>query len=87
MVAVIEGQGWLDKPSYKIEHGMALALNLLGPAGVRVRDFLHGRWFGHPLHPMLTDIPAGAWTAALVLDGMAVLAPRPEGFKDGRGPR
>jgi uncharacterized membrane protein len=61
---------------------MTLALNLLGPAGVRVRDFLHGRWFGHPLHPLLTDIPAGAWTAALVLDGMAVLAPRPAGFND-----
>ncbi|HEX5295970.1 MAG TPA: hypothetical protein VFW50_03190 [Streptosporangiaceae bacterium] len=43
IVAVIEGQGWLDKPSYKIEHGMALVSNLLGPAGVRVRDFLHGR--------------------------------------------
>lgn len=82
IVAVIEGQDWLDKPSYKIEHGMTLVLNLLGPAGVRVRDFLHGRWFGHPLHPMLTDIPVGAWTAALVLDGMAVLAPRPAGFKD-----
>jgi len=33
MVAVIEGQGWLDKPSCKIEPGMTLALNLHGPAG------------------------------------------------------
>src|SRR5437763_5331988 len=33
-----------------------------------VRDALHGLWLGHPLHPMLTDVPIGAWTAAGVLD-------------------
>jgi nitrite reductase/ring-hydroxylating ferredoxin subunit/uncharacterized membrane protein len=34
----------------------------------KVRDALHGVWLGHPLHPMLTDIPIGTWTAAAVLD-------------------
>ena len=33
-----------------------------------VRDALHGLWLGHPLHPMLTDVPIGAWTSAAVLD-------------------
>jgi len=33
-----------------------------------VRDALHGLWLGHPLHPMLSDVPIGAWTAAGVLD-------------------
>lgn len=33
-----------------------------------VRDVLHGVWFGHPLHPVLTDMPIGAWTSAAVLD-------------------
>jgi nitrite reductase/ring-hydroxylating ferredoxin subunit/uncharacterized membrane protein len=33
-----------------------------------LRDALHGVWLGHPLHPMLTDIPIGSWTAAAVLD-------------------
>jgi nitrite reductase/ring-hydroxylating ferredoxin subunit len=33
-----------------------------------VRDALHGVWLGHPLHPPLTDVPIGAWTAAAVLD-------------------
>jgi nitrite reductase/ring-hydroxylating ferredoxin subunit/uncharacterized membrane protein len=32
------------------------------------RDGLHGVWLGHPLHPMLTDLPIGAWTSASVLD-------------------
>jgi nitrite reductase/ring-hydroxylating ferredoxin subunit/uncharacterized membrane protein len=25
-------------------------------------------WLGHPLHPVLTDVPIGAWTTALALD-------------------
>lgn len=35
-----------------------------------VRDALHGVWLGHPLHPALTDIPIGSWTAAAVLDAV-----------------
>jgi hypothetical protein len=26
------------------------------PTGA-ARDFLHGVWLGHPLHPVLTDLP------------------------------
>jgi nitrite reductase/ring-hydroxylating ferredoxin subunit/uncharacterized membrane protein len=33
-----------------------------------VRDLLDGVWLGNPLHPALTDVPIGAWTAALALD-------------------
>ncbi|WP_406152833.1 Rieske 2Fe-2S domain-containing protein [Streptomyces sp. NBC_01023] len=36
----------------------------LGPA----RDVLHGRQLGHPLHPVLVQIPMGAWLSAAVLD-------------------
>lgn len=33
-----------------------------------VKDVLNGTWLGHPAHPMLTDIPIGAWTSAFFLD-------------------
>jgi nitrite reductase/ring-hydroxylating ferredoxin subunit len=33
-----------------------------------VRDVLDGVWLGNPLHPALTDVPIGAWTAAFALD-------------------
>jgi nitrite reductase/ring-hydroxylating ferredoxin subunit/uncharacterized membrane protein len=33
-----------------------------------VRDVLDGVWLGAPLHPALTDVPLGAWTAAAALD-------------------
>jgi nitrite reductase/ring-hydroxylating ferredoxin subunit/uncharacterized membrane protein len=35
---------------------------------------LHGTWLGHPLHPVLTDIPIGAWTAALALDALDTIS-------------
>ena len=33
-----------------------------------MRDALHGRWLGHPLHPMLVQVPVGTWLSASVLD-------------------
>ena len=33
-----------------------------------IKDFLNGTWLGHPLHAVLTDVPIGAFTLALVLD-------------------
>jgi uncharacterized membrane protein len=32
------------------------------------KDLLSGAWLGHALHPMLTDIPIGAWTSSVLLD-------------------
>jgi Predicted membrane protein (DUF2231) len=34
----------------------------------KVRDALHGRWLGHPLHPMLVQAPVRTWLSASVLD-------------------
>lgn len=36
----------------------------LGP----LRDVLHGRQLGHPLHPVLVQVPMGAWLSSVVLD-------------------
>ncbi len=33
-----------------------------------VKDALSGAWLGHPLHPILTDIPIGVWTSSVLLD-------------------
>jgi nitrite reductase/ring-hydroxylating ferredoxin subunit/uncharacterized membrane protein len=43
------------------------AAKRLIPAG-RLKDALSGTRLGHPAHPMLTDVPIGAFTAATVLD-------------------
>jgi nitrite reductase/ring-hydroxylating ferredoxin subunit/uncharacterized membrane protein len=36
----------------------------------RLRDALHGVWLGHPLHPVLVQLPVGAWTSAAILDAV-----------------
>lgn len=33
-----------------------------------VKDGLSGTWLGHALHPLLTDIPIGTFTSAVLLD-------------------
>ena len=34
----------------------------------RARDVLHGTWLGHPVHPLLVQVPIGTWLSAAVLD-------------------
>jgi uncharacterized membrane protein len=46
---------------------LARAADAVVPTGP-VRDVARGRWLGHPVHPMLTDLPIGFWTSAFVLD-------------------
>ncbi len=38
-----------------------------------LKTFLNGTWLEHPLHPVLTDIPVGGWTAAILFDLIAIL--------------
>ncbi len=32
------------------------------------KDVLSGAWLGHALHPIMSDIPIGVWTSAVLLD-------------------
>jgi len=34
----------------------------------KLRDVLHGVWLGHPVHPILVQVPVGAWLSASFLD-------------------
>jgi nitrite reductase/ring-hydroxylating ferredoxin subunit len=40
-----------------------------------LKDFLHGTWLGHPLHPVQVLVPVGAWTSAGVLDLLPPMRP------------
>jgi nitrite reductase/ring-hydroxylating ferredoxin subunit/uncharacterized membrane protein len=48
---------------------------LLGPGALK--DAISGTWFGHPLHPPLTDVPIGTWTSATLLDVLGGRQSRP----------
>ena len=40
--------------------------------GARLRNVVDGVWFGSPLHPALTDVPVGSWTAAITFDALDI---------------
>lgn len=65
---VLDKWDWADGLGkfYKAVDGVILRPRVL-------RDFLHGTWLGHPLHPLLTDVPIGALTVALILDLLGIV--------------
>jgi nitrite reductase/ring-hydroxylating ferredoxin subunit/uncharacterized membrane protein len=48
------------------------------PEAQKLRNFLNGTWLGEPLHAALTDLPVGAWTAAMVFDFLDLILDRHE---------
>ena len=62
---ILEAQGFWADPLGKLFVTIFGALYRPVPA---LKDFLNGVWFGHPLHPAITDVPIGAYVVALVLD-------------------
>ena len=68
---IIGQQEWLDGLGEPIQSSIKSAFGSMGEPGRVVKDLLHGVWLGHPLHPVLTDVPIGAWTVAQALDLMS----------------
>jgi nitrite reductase/ring-hydroxylating ferredoxin subunit/uncharacterized membrane protein len=63
LVRRIEGITALDKVAQPI---VALVGKSVQPRVVR--NVLSGTYLGHPAHPMLTDLPIGAWSMSALLD-------------------
>ena len=63
----------------KIQKTIDKALYANGnPAAQKTRNFLNGTWLGEPLHVVLTDVPIGAWTVAMVFDALEMINSRYE---------
>jgi nitrite reductase/ring-hydroxylating ferredoxin subunit/uncharacterized membrane protein len=74
VIDTLARQKWLDQSSQAVQQALQQLFEAGGAAAQPIADVLHGRWLGHPLHPVLTDIPIGAWTVALVLDALGVVS-------------
>lgn len=70
----IERQSWITPEA---ETALQRAIRgLLGgesSGGERFRELLHGTWLHEPLHAVMTDVPVGSWTAAVVFDALAAI--------------
>jgi uncharacterized membrane protein len=75
LARLAEKQTWLTP---EVEQAAQKAIRaVLGgedDAGQRIRELLHGTWLHEPLHAIMTDVPVGSWTAAVLFDAIGVLA-------------
>src|SRR3989442_255596 len=78
----IDRQRWLEPVADFLQKVVAGSYKLLGSPGRSLKTFMHGTWLGHPLHPVLTDIPIGAWTIAILFD-LSYLIERSHGWQEG----
>lgn len=65
---VVGSQEWIDPVAETLER--AVSGTFQRETGRLAKDALHGTWLGHPLHPVLTDVPIGAWMMAQVFDAL-----------------
>lgn len=70
---IVDALPFLDGVSESIQPKVREAVQA---GGTTARNVLDGVWFEAPLHPVLTDVPVGSWTAALVFDGLDALSGR-----------
>jgi uncharacterized membrane protein len=63
MLARLEEAQKLDGVSDRLQTAVSAAVR-----PQRARDLLHGTWLGHPLHPVLVQLPVGAFMSTAVLD-------------------
>jgi nitrite reductase/ring-hydroxylating ferredoxin subunit/uncharacterized membrane protein len=65
LIGLMDAQTPWTRPLGDVTHRFLHWLFHLVPA---VRDFLNGRWLGHPLHAVLTDVPIGILFLVMVFD-------------------
>ena len=70
LARLIERQDWLSPEVDTAQAAVHDALERLGPT---VRAALHGTWLHEPLHAVMTDVPVGSWTAAVVFDALGAI--------------
>lgn len=75
-------QKWLDALGTPLQNGLVQWYRSGPYSRQQLQNLLNGVWLGHPLHPVITDVPVGAWTATAVLDILSTTNPQLESAAD-----
>jgi nitrite reductase/ring-hydroxylating ferredoxin subunit/uncharacterized membrane protein len=68
---IVDRLPWLDGLAEKTQPKVQ---EVIDRGGVTFRNALDGVWIEVPLHPILTDIPVGSWTATIALDAVDLVS-------------
>ncbi len=70
-IGQIETAEQLDRPGYMLGKAISRTGQIAGRPSKSLANALHGRPYGHPIHPIAVTIPIGTWTLAFGLDLLA----------------
>ncbi|MBF6591548.1 MAG: Rieske 2Fe-2S domain-containing protein [Ktedonobacterales bacterium] len=64
-----------ERLSDTLQHGVAALVGANRKPPRRLKSWLNGTWLGHPLHPVITDVPIAAWVLTALFDILWLMAP------------
>jgi nitrite reductase/ring-hydroxylating ferredoxin subunit/uncharacterized membrane protein len=65
----------LERLSDGLQHLIQVVIGSQRKPPRRLRSLLNGTWLGHPLHPVITDIPITAWMLTALFDIIWLISP------------
>jgi len=68
-------QPFAERLSDTLQHIIQVVVGSQRKPPRRLKSLLNGTWFGHPLHPVITDIPVAAWMITAVFDVLWLISP------------
>lgn len=70
-----QAQPLLERLSDALQEAIKVVVGTHRKPPRRLKSFLNGTWFGHPLHPVITDVPIAAWLLTAIFDIIWLIAP------------
>ncbi len=67
-------QPFTERLSDSLQHWIGVVVGSQRKPPRRLKSLLNGTWLGHPLHPVMTDVPITAWMLTAVFDVIWLIA-------------
>jgi nitrite reductase/ring-hydroxylating ferredoxin subunit/uncharacterized membrane protein len=61
-------QPFAERLSDQLQHIIQVIIGSQSKPPRRLKSLLNGTWFGHPMHPVITDVPVTAWILTAIFD-------------------
>jgi nitrite reductase/ring-hydroxylating ferredoxin subunit/uncharacterized membrane protein len=68
-------QPFAERVSDTLQHLIQVVVGSQRKPPRRLKSLLNGTWLGHPLHPVITDVPVTAWIMTAVFDVIWLISP------------